>query len=131
DGKTRQEIERELAADYNRKLAAEVERRVAARAKEIERQVNRRLAVDQEEHIQRKLKARKEKYEDDTAKWMKSMEDTKNVEERKLFEGKLATEKKNWVAYEKRKTDELETLRLQIEGLVDTDGPSTRENSLE
>ncbi|KAJ3274453.1 hypothetical protein HK104_004090 [Borealophlyctis nickersoniae] len=123
-GKTREE-------EFERKLAArekEFERKLAARKKEIKREFERELAAREEKEIERKLAARMKQYEADMEKWMKNMEEAKDVEEKTFYEGKLETTKKNWEAYQKRKMEELQTVRAFMKGKDDTGGPSTREN---
>ncbi|KAJ3279739.1 hypothetical protein HK104_001188 [Borealophlyctis nickersoniae] len=126
-GKTREE-------EFERKLAEreeEFERKLAARETEIEREFERKLAAREEKEIERKLAARMKQYEADMEKWMKNLEEVKDVEEKTFYEGKLESTRKNWDVYQKRKMEELQAMRLFVEGMDDTDGPSTRENALE
>ncbi|KAJ3249454.1 hypothetical protein HK104_007667 [Borealophlyctis nickersoniae] len=123
------EVVQEGGNTHEEQINREVDARLAARLaeceKETERKVHKQLAELDEKEIKRKLEGRKEKYEAEVAKWKKSMEEAKDEEERKYYEGKLENEKKNFAAYEKKKTEELNGLRIYIRSLMNMGGPST------
>ncbi|KAJ3249074.1 hypothetical protein HK104_007682, partial [Borealophlyctis nickersoniae] len=67
-GNTREEIERKLRAEYNRKMRDEVQREVAIRAKQIARDLNRKSLQADEERVRRALEGYQKNYDTGKAK---------------------------------------------------------------
>ncbi|KAJ3253532.1 hypothetical protein HK104_007268, partial [Borealophlyctis nickersoniae] len=149
-GNTREEIERELRAEYDRKMKEQVqklkdegERQVAARLKEFETKTNRMLAEREKEiqrkvtrdflegrkaDIDRKMDAYQKNYDAEKAKLTDELHQATDAAEKEQLQSKLDTAKKNYDAYVKRNTEAINVLMLQIKSLDETEdlgGPST------
>ncbi|KAJ3259053.1 hypothetical protein HK104_006958, partial [Borealophlyctis nickersoniae] len=139
-GNTREEIERQLRAEYDRKLMDEVhklkdegERQLAIRPKEIAKEFNKQSLLADKDRITTQLDAYKKRHDDDVDKLKKNLDEAQNAEEKQQIQSKLDAAKKNCDLYMKRTTEVLESLNTQIQFLDatgDMGGPSTRETSL-
>ncbi|KAJ3264070.1 hypothetical protein HK104_006530 [Borealophlyctis nickersoniae] len=127
-GKTREEIERDLAADYDKKLAEEVERRVAVRAKEIQRDINRKSLLAEQKRVQDMLDAYQKNYNTEKDKWTTYLQAATDSAEKQRIQSKLDKAKTNYDTYVKRQKNAIEVYNIWIQSLDETGdmgGPSS------
>ncbi|KAJ3267194.1 hypothetical protein HK104_005966 [Borealophlyctis nickersoniae] len=131
---TRETIEREVRAEYDRKLEVEVqkvkddaERQVAARAKEIERNANRRTLLADQKRVQDLLDAYQRKYDNEKDKCTKDLQAATDSAVKQQLQSKLEAAKTKYETYVKRRNNQIEGFSLRIQRLDETGdmgGPS-------